>query len=41
MLYYSGAWNIEDLEVRKQVDAIFEKIKVSVFQVGVWNMIRK
>jgi hypothetical protein len=41
MLYYSEAWKADDLEVRKQIDAIFEKLKGAVVQQGVWNMVRK
>lgn len=41
MLYYSEAWKADDAEVRKQIDAIFEKIKGSLAQQGVWTMVRK
>ncbi len=41
MLYYSEAWKADDVEVRKKIDAIFEKIKGSLAQQGVWTMIRK
>ncbi|HUR20315.1 MAG TPA: hypothetical protein VMZ90_05860 [Vicinamibacterales bacterium] len=41
MLYYSEAWKADDVEVRKQIDAIFEKLKGAVVQQGVWNMVKK
>jgi hypothetical protein len=41
MLYYSEAWKADDVEVRKTIDSIFEKLKASVAQQGVWNMVRK
>ena len=41
MLYYSGAWKADDVEVRKQLDSIFEKLRAAVLQQGVWSMIRK
>jgi hypothetical protein len=41
MLYYSEAWKADDVEVRKQLDSIFEKIKGSLAQQGVWTMVRK
>ena len=41
MLYYSEAWKADDVEVRKTIDAIFEKLKASVFQQAVWTMVRK
>jgi hypothetical protein len=41
MLYYSEAWKADDPEVRKMLDSIFEKLKASVAQQGVWTMIRK
>lgn len=41
MLYYSEAWKADDLEVRKKIDAVFEKIKSSLDRQGVWTMVRK
>jgi hypothetical protein len=41
MLYYSGAWQAEDVEGRKVVDAIFEKLKVSVQQQAIWPLAKK
>jgi hypothetical protein len=41
LLYYSGAWKADDVEVRKQVDAIFEKLKASVESQGIWPLARK
>jgi hypothetical protein len=41
MLYYSEAWKADDPEVRKTIDAIFEKLKSSVHQQAVWTMVRK
>jgi hypothetical protein len=41
MLYYSGAWKADDPEVRKQIDAIYEKVKASLAMMGVWTMGRK
>lgn len=41
LLYYSGAWKADDVEVRKQIDAIFEKLKASVDSQGIWPLARK
>lgn len=41
LLYYSGAWKADDVEIRKQIDAIFEKLKASVEQQGIWPLVRK
>lgn len=41
MLYYSGAWKADDVEGRKVVDAIFEKLKASVEQQAIWPLAKK
>lgn len=41
LLYYSGAWKADDVEIRKQIDAIFEKLKASVESQGIWPLARK
>ena len=41
LLYYSGAWKADDVEIRKQIDAIFEKLKASVAEQGIWPLARK
>jgi len=41
LLYYSGAWKADDVEIRKQIDAIFEKLKASVESQGIWPLVRK
>ena len=41
MIYYSEAWKADDLEVRKKIDAVFEKIKGALAVHGVWSMVRK
>jgi hypothetical protein len=41
LLYYSGAWKADDVEIRKQIDAVFEKLKASVESQGIWPLARK
>jgi hypothetical protein len=41
MLYYSGAWKADDVEVRKTIDAVHAKLLASLHQQGVWTMVRK
>src|SRR5688572_6449413 len=41
MLCCAEAWKADDVELRKRIDPTFEQVKASVFQQGVWTMVRK
>lgn len=41
ILYESGAWKAEDLEVRKVVDEIYGKLAASVEQQAIWPLVKK
>lgn len=41
ILYESGAWKADDLEVRKVIDAIYEKLVASVQEQGIWPLAKK
>lgn len=41
ILYYSGAWKADDVEARKVIDGIFEKLKASVAQQQIWPLSKK
>lgn len=41
MIYESGAWKADDVEVRKQIDPIYEKFVASVAEQGIWPLVKK
>lgn len=41
MIYESGAWKADDIEVRKVIDPIYDKFVASVHEQGIWPMIKK
>jgi hypothetical protein len=41
MIYESGAWKADDVEVRKIIDPIYEKFVASVAEQGIWPMVKK
>jgi hypothetical protein len=41
ILYESGAWKADDLEVRKVIDEIYKKLADSVAEQAIWPLVKK
>lgn len=41
MLYESGAWKADDVEARKGIDAIYEKLAASVQEQAIWPLSKR
>ncbi len=41
MLYESGAWKADDIEVRKVIDEIYKNLAASVEQQFIWPLVKK